>query len=286
MTQPPQPSRLAPPTPVRADRADRSRPTCRSTRWLPVRHASRPARPVDALPPPPDIGQPDLDDRAARRRPAPPAADGAGPSTGRDRLVPASPSRRPGSGPAGPSGPVGARRRRRPARRGAGAPPARCARRDARSPRRARLQLRHINPWTVFKFACALSIALFFIWLLTVAALYGILDATGVIGRINDAWTTVEGGDTIAADPAEHRAARRDRDRRGEHRAVHRAVDDRLDHLQPVRRHHRRHRGHAVRAGGLSRPADESGFGRARAAPGRLANRARGPVAQMVRAHP
>jgi hypothetical protein len=58
------------------------------------------------------------------------------------------------------------------------------------------LQLRHINPWTVFKFACALSIALFFIWLLTVAALYGILDATGVIGRINDAWTTVQGGDT------------------------------------------------------------------------------------------
>ncbi|MEO8888970.1 MAG: DUF3566 domain-containing protein, partial [Jatrophihabitantaceae bacterium] len=53
----------------------------------------------------------------------------------------------------------------------------------ARGPRRARLQLRHINPWTVFKFACALSIALFFIWLLTVAALYGILDATGVIGR-------------------------------------------------------------------------------------------------------
>jgi hypothetical protein len=41
-----------------------------------------------------------------------------------------------------------------------------------------------------------LAVALFFIWLLTVAALYGILDATGVIGRINDAWTTVQGGDT------------------------------------------------------------------------------------------
>ena len=72
------------------------------------------------------------------------------------------------------------------------------ARPAARSPRRARLQLRHINPWTVFKFACALSIALFVIWLLTVAALYGILDATGVVGRINDAWTTVQGGDTSA----------------------------------------------------------------------------------------
>ncbi len=79
---------------------------------------------------------------------------------------------------------------------GAPAPGARAA--AARSPRRARLQLRHINPWTVFKFACALSIALFFIWLLTVAALYGVLEATGVVNRVNDAWTTVEGGNSSA----------------------------------------------------------------------------------------
>jgi hypothetical protein len=67
------------------------------------------------------------------------------------------------------------------------------ARTNVRSPRRARLQLRHINPWTVFKFACVLSVALFFIWLLTVAALYGVLDAAGAIGKINDAVTTING---------------------------------------------------------------------------------------------
>jgi hypothetical protein len=38
-----------------------------------------------------------------------------------------------------------------------------------------------------------LAVALFFIWLLTVAALYGVLDATGAIGRINDAVTTING---------------------------------------------------------------------------------------------
>jgi hypothetical protein len=75
------------------------------------------------------------------------------------------------------------------AQRGRGA----AARQNVRLPRRARLQLRHINPWTVFKFACALSIALFVIWLLTIAALYGVLDATGVVGRINDAVTTIDG---------------------------------------------------------------------------------------------
>jgi hypothetical protein len=55
----------------------------------------------------------------------------------------------------------------------------------ARGPRRARLQLRHINPWTVLKFSCVLAIALFFVWLIVVGVLYGILDGAGVIGKIN-----------------------------------------------------------------------------------------------------
>jgi hypothetical protein len=38
-----------------------------------------------------------------------------------------------------------------------------------------------------------LAVALFFIWLLTVAALYGMLEATGAIGKINDAVTTING---------------------------------------------------------------------------------------------
>ncbi len=63
----------------------------------------------------------------------------------------------------------------------------------ARGPRRARLQLRHINPWTVLKFSCVLSIALFFVWLITIGLLYGILQAAGVIDQINNAATTING---------------------------------------------------------------------------------------------
>jgi hypothetical protein len=114
---------------------------------------------------------------------APPAPGGYGPAP----IGP--PVGGPGGGPGGPGGPGSP-----------GAPPQGAAARvraatgaGARGPRRARLQLRHINPWTVFKFACVLSVALFFIWLLTVAALYGVLDAAGAIGKINDAVTTING---------------------------------------------------------------------------------------------
>ena len=63
-----------------------------------------------------------------------------------------------------------------------------------RGPRRARLQLRHVNPWTVLKFSCVLSIALFFVWLIVVGVLFGVLDGAGVINKINDAYTTIQGG--------------------------------------------------------------------------------------------
>lgn len=63
-----------------------------------------------------------------------------------------------------------------------------------RGPRRARLQLRHVNPWTVLKFSCVLSIALFFVWLIVIGVLFGVLDGAGVIGKINDAYTTIQGG--------------------------------------------------------------------------------------------
>ena len=68
----------------------------------------------------------------------------------------------------------------------------------ARGPRRARLQLRHINPWTVLKFSCVLSIALFFVWLIVIGVLFGVLDGAGVIGKINNAYTTIQGGDAKA----------------------------------------------------------------------------------------
>jgi hypothetical protein len=62
-----------------------------------------------------------------------------------------------------------------------------------RGPRRARLQLRHVNPWTVLKFSCVLSIALFFVWLIVIGVLYGVLDASGAIGKVNDTITTING---------------------------------------------------------------------------------------------
>lgn len=68
----------------------------------------------------------------------------------------------------------------------------------ARGPRRARLQLRHVNPWTVLKFSCVLSIALFFVWLIVVGVLFGVLDGAGVIQKINNAYTTIQGGNAKA----------------------------------------------------------------------------------------
>ncbi len=45
----------------------------------------------------------------------------------------------------------------------------------------------------MLKFSCVLSVALFFVWLITIGLLYGILQAAGVINNINDAATTISG---------------------------------------------------------------------------------------------
>ena len=95
----------------------------------------------------------------AARRPARPAAHRRPRSTAAGR-----PRRRPA-----PPAP--------PARPAPGAAAAPRPRREPRARARARLQLRHINPWTVLKFSCVLSIALFFVWLIVVGVLYGVLDA-------------------------------------------------------------------------------------------------------------
>src|SRR5690349_20962685 len=49
-----------------------------------------------------------------------------------------------------------------------------------RGPRRAKLQLRHIDTWSAFKISLVLSIALFFIWMVAVGVLYGVLSGLGV----------------------------------------------------------------------------------------------------------
>ena len=64
-----------------------------------------------------------------------------------------------------------------------------------RQPRRARLTLSHINVYSVFKFSCVLAIALFFVWLIMVGVLYGILDVSGVFSKVNETVQTISGDD-------------------------------------------------------------------------------------------
>jgi hypothetical protein len=56
----------------------------------------------------------------------------------------------------------------------------------SRGPRRARLQLRHIDTWSALKISLVVSIALFFVWMIAVAVLYGVLGALGVFDTLND----------------------------------------------------------------------------------------------------
>jgi hypothetical protein len=58
-------------------------------------------------------------------------------------------------------------------------------RRPGRGPRRASLQVKRIDPWSVLKLAFVLSVALFFVWLVAVGVLYGVLDGMGVWDRVN-----------------------------------------------------------------------------------------------------
>ncbi|WP_456600275.1 DUF3566 domain-containing protein [Blastococcus sp. SYSU DS0616] len=55
-----------------------------------------------------------------------------------------------------------------------------------RGPRRARLQIRHIDTWSALKISLMLSIALFFIWMVAVGLLYMVLGGLGVFDAVND----------------------------------------------------------------------------------------------------
>ncbi len=118
----------------------------------------------------------------------PGAAGGTPPADAPTAAVPVVPADTVGS--MGPMRPIGAG----PTGKSTGdsSKQARAAR--ARGPRRARLQLRHIDPWTVLKFSCVLSIALFFVWMIVVGVLYGVLDGAGIIDKINNAVTTLQAG--------------------------------------------------------------------------------------------
>ena len=72
-------------------------------------------------------------------------------------------------------------------------------RRPGRGPRRASLQVKRIDPWSVLKLSFVLSVALFFVWLVAVGVLYGVLDGMGVWDRVNGTYNEFAQSTTSAA---------------------------------------------------------------------------------------
>src|SRR6185312_16306798 len=56
----------------------------------------------------------------------------------------------------------------------------------SRGPRRARLNLKRIDPWSVMKFAFAVSVVLVIVVVVATSVLYLALDAMGVFQSVND----------------------------------------------------------------------------------------------------
>ncbi|WP_433127951.1 DUF3566 domain-containing protein [Micromonospora sp. CA-240977] len=56
----------------------------------------------------------------------------------------------------------------------------------SRGPRRARLNLKRIDPWSVMKFAFAVSVVLFIVLVVATSVLYLALDAMGVFKSVNE----------------------------------------------------------------------------------------------------
>jgi len=59
----------------------------------------------------------------------------------------------------------------------------------SRGPRRARLNLKRIDPWSVMKFSFAVSLVLFIVVVVATAVLYLALDAMGVFESVNNSLT-------------------------------------------------------------------------------------------------
>lgn len=71
--------------------------------------------------------------------------------------------------------------------RGTGTPSA--LRRPGRGPRRASLQLKRVDPWSVLKLAFVLSVAFFLVLLVAVGVLYAVLGGMGVWDKINGTYS-------------------------------------------------------------------------------------------------
>lgn len=130
--------------------------------------------------------------------------DGGSPRTGSTQTRPGSARstalRPPGSPPLGGASAVGAARVTeavRAARSTVGSA-------ASRGPRRARLNVKRIDPWSVMKFSFAVSLVLFIVVIVATSVLYLALDAMGVFESVNNSLTDLinagggqDGGDTF-----------------------------------------------------------------------------------------
>jgi hypothetical protein len=155
------------------------------------------------MPPPPDSADP-----AAAPTSSPPAANvstgrASVPATARvtvtGRTAPVESATTPISGAAAGAGTAtGARGRAVPLGTGRVAEAVRNARAAvssaaSRGPRRARLFVKRIDPWSVMKFSFAVSFVLFFVAIVATAVLYLALDAMGVFDSVNRALSEMIG---------------------------------------------------------------------------------------------
>ena len=85
--------------------------------------------------------------------------------------------------------------------RAATAAPPNVLRRPGRGPRRANLQIKRFDPWSVLKLSLVLGVALFFVWLVAVGALYAVLDGMGVWDKVNGISTDLLQGSENASAP-------------------------------------------------------------------------------------
>ncbi|HEX2144442.1 MAG TPA: DUF3566 domain-containing protein [Glycomyces sp.] len=74
----------------------------------------------------------------------------------------------------------------------------------ARGPRRARLRLKRIDPWSVMKFSFAVSIVLFIVMVVATTVLYIALDAMGVFDTVNDMLQMLMGTNADTGAPTEN----------------------------------------------------------------------------------
>ncbi|MGA4690931.1 DUF3566 domain-containing protein [Rhodococcus sp. AB351] len=61
----------------------------------------------------------------------------------------------------------------------------------ATGPLRATVQIRRIDPWSMLKISSVISVSLFFVWMIAVGLLYGVLAGMGVWERLNSAFTDI-----------------------------------------------------------------------------------------------